>query len=82
MQPPPEGSVVVLTFDGKGVVLYREDLREATCKAAERRRQHKGPLSRFKRLKPGEKKLSKRMAMHTTTSDESEVGSGAQPATY
>ena len=29
----PEGSVVVLTFDGKGVVLHREDLREATRKA-------------------------------------------------
>ena len=26
---PPEGSVVVLTFDGKGVVLHRDDLREA-----------------------------------------------------
>ena len=36
-EPPPEGSVVVLTFDGKGVVLHREDLREATRKAAERR---------------------------------------------
>ena len=36
-EPPPEGSVVVLTFDGKGVVLHREDLRDATRKAAERR---------------------------------------------
>ena len=35
-EPPPEGSVVALTFDGKGVVLHREDLREATRKAAER----------------------------------------------
>ena len=61
-EPPPEGSVVVLTFDGKGVVLHREDLREATRKAAERRRQHREPLSRFHRLKPGEKKHSKRMA--------------------
>ena len=61
-EPPPEGSVVVLTFDGKGVVLHREDLREATRKAAERRRRHREPLSRFHRLKPGEKKHSKRMA--------------------
>ena len=60
-EPPPEGSVVVLTFDGKGVVLHREDLREATRKAAEKRRQHREQLSRFKRLKPGEKKHSKRM---------------------
>ena len=61
-EPPPEGSVVVLTFDGKGVVLHREDLRAATRKAAEKRRQHREQLSRFKRLKPGEKKHSKRMA--------------------
>ena len=61
-QPPPEGSVVVLTFDGKGVVLHREDLRAATRKAAEKRRQQREQLSRFKRLKPGEKKHSKRMA--------------------
>ena len=59
---PPEGSVVVLTFDGKGVVLHREDLREATRKAAERRRQHREQLPRFQRIKPGEKKHSKRMA--------------------
>ena len=58
----PEGSVVVLTFDGKGVVLHREDLREATRKAAEKRRQQREQLSRFSRLKPGEKKHSKRMA--------------------
>ena len=61
-EPPPEGSVVVLTFDGKGVVLHREDLRAATRKAAEKRRQHREQLSPFKRLKPGEKKHSKRMA--------------------
>ena len=61
-EPPPEGSVVVLTFDGKGVVLHREDLREATRKAAERRRRQRGQLSPFKRLKPGEKKHAKRMA--------------------
>ena len=61
-EPPPEGSVVVLTFDGKGVVLHREDLREATRKAAEQRRRHREPLSPFQRLKPGEKKHAKRMA--------------------
>ena len=58
-EPPPEGSVVVLTFDGKGVVLHREDLREATRKAAEKRRQQREHLSHFKRRKPGEKKHSK-----------------------
>ena len=61
-ETPPEDSVVVLTFDGKGVVLHREDLREATRKAAERRRRQREPLSPFHRLKPGEKKHSKRMA--------------------
>ena len=43
-------------------VAHREDLREATRKAAEKRRQQREQLSRFKRLKPGEKKHSKRMA--------------------
>ena len=61
-EPPPEGSVVVLTFDGKGVVLHRDDLREATRRAAEKHRQQREPLSPFKRLKPGEKKHAKRMA--------------------
>ena len=61
-EPPPGGSVVVLTFDGKGVVLHRDDLREATRRAAEKRRQQREPLSPFKRLKPGEKKHAKRMA--------------------
>ena len=58
----PDESVVVLTFDGKGVVLHHEDLREATRKAAERRRRQREQLSVFKRLQPGEKKHSKRMA--------------------
>ena len=61
-EPVPEESVVVLTFDGKGVVLHRDDLREATRKAAERRRQQREPLSVFNRLRPGEKKHAKRMA--------------------
>ena len=61
-EPVPEESVVVLTFDGKGVALHREDLRETTRKAAERRREQREQLSPFNRLKPGEKKHSKRMA--------------------
>ena len=58
---------VVLNFDGKGVVLHREDLREATRKWAERRRRQRGQLSPFNRLKPGEKKHSKRMAKRGST---------------
>ena len=61
-EPAPDESVVVLTFDGKGVVLHRDDLREATRKAAERRRRQREQLSPLGRLKPGEKKHSKRMA--------------------
>ncbi|MDE0030809.1 MAG: ISKra4 family transposase, partial [Deltaproteobacteria bacterium] len=61
-EPQPAESVVVLTFDGKGVVLRREDLREATRKAAERRRRQREPLSPLGRVQPGEKKHSKRMA--------------------
>ena len=63
VKPLPAGAVVVLTFDSKGVVLHRDDLRAATRKAAGKRRQKKEQLSRlFKRLKKGEKKNSKRMA--------------------
>ena len=61
-EPAAEESVVVLTFDDKGVVLHREDLREATRKAAEKRRRQREHLSPFNRLKPGQKKHSKRMA--------------------
>ena len=43
-------------------MLHREDLREATRKEAERRRRQREQLSPFNRLKPGEKKHSKRMA--------------------
>ncbi len=53
--------VMVLSFDGKGVVLHKEDLREATRKAAERRK-HK----LVKRLSKGEKRNSKRMATVAT----------------
>jgi hypothetical protein len=49
--------LLVLTLDGKGIVMRREDLREATRKAAESA-QHK--LDR--RLSKGEKKDRKRMA--------------------
>ena len=61
-EPLPDESVVVLTFDGKGVVLHREDLREATRKAAERRRRQREQRSPLGRLKPGEKQHAKRMA--------------------
>jgi hypothetical protein len=62
VEPDPDasrstGELVVITADGKGVVMRTEDLREETKKAAEER-QHK--LS--KRLSKGEKKNAKRMA--------------------
>jgi hypothetical protein len=52
-----EKDLLVLSLDGKGIVMRREDLREATRKAAESG-QHK--LDR--RLSKGEKKDRKRMA--------------------
>lgn len=51
------GSIVVITADGKGVVMRHEDLREATQKKAEASR-HK----LTSRLSRGEKRNSKRMA--------------------
>jgi hypothetical protein len=54
---PATGSIVVITADGKGVVMRKEDLREATRKKAETRT-HKLD----KRLSKGEKKNAKRMA--------------------
>ncbi len=51
------GPVMVITADGKGVVLHEKDLREQTRKAAAKRRQKMG-----KRLSKGEKKNAKRMA--------------------
>ena len=51
------GSVMVITVDGKGVVMRRDDLREQTRKAA-MERQHKMGA----RLSKGEKKNAKRMA--------------------
>ena len=61
-RPVADDSIVVLTYDSKGVVLHRRDLREATRKEAEKRRRQRARLSPFQRLKPGEKKYSKRMA--------------------
>lgn len=52
-----EGSLLVLSFDGKGVVMLPKDLREPTRKAAEKRRHKLG-----KRLSKGEKRHAKRMA--------------------
>jgi hypothetical protein len=58
---PPAGdrsaSVLVITADGKGVVMLRRDLREATQKAAEKASRRLG-----KRLTKGEKRNRKRMA--------------------
>jgi len=51
------GPIVVITADGKGVVMRREDLREATRKAAANR-EHKLTT----RLSKGEKRNAKRMA--------------------
>jgi hypothetical protein len=54
---PQTGSLLVLTSDGKGVVMHREDLRPATRKAA-RKKQNKLRT----RLTKGEKRHRKRMA--------------------
>jgi hypothetical protein len=45
------GSIVVVSVDGKGVVMRNEDLREATRKAAEKRK-----LKTTKRMSKGEEK--------------------------
>lgn len=49
--------LLVLTTDGKGIVMHGDDLREATAKAAEKNKGHKKT-----RLSPGEKRQRKRMA--------------------
>lgn len=51
------GPVLVISVDGKGVVMHEKDLREPTRKAAEKRRKKMG-----KRLSQGEKKNAKRMS--------------------
>ena len=56
-EPEEKEDLLVLTFDGKGVVMRQEDLREATRRAAER---EEG--KRIGRLAPGEKRNRKRMA--------------------
>jgi len=56
------GSIVVMSVDGKGVVMRREDLREATRKAALTK---SNKLS--KRLSKGEKRNAKRMATVAVT---------------
>jgi len=53
----PTGPIVVITADGKGVVMHQQDLREATRKAAEKRKNQMQT-----RLSKGEKKNQKRMA--------------------
>jgi len=57
MEPAPEGWPLVLTFDGKGIVMLPEALRPATAKAAA---SAEGKLAT--RLSPGEKNGRKRMA--------------------
>jgi len=56
------GAIVVMSVDGKGVVMRREDLREATRKAALSK---SNKLS--KRLSKGEKRNAKRMAAVAVT---------------
>ena len=56
-QPAPEGWPLILTFDGKGIVMLPGALRPATAKAAAAA---EGKLAT--RLSPGEKNGRKRMA--------------------
>ena len=59
-RPPPEAKsadILVISADGKGVVMRREDLREGTKKKATTRRR-----KLTQRLTRGEKKNAKRMA--------------------
>ena len=53
----PTGPLLVITVDGKGVVMHKADLRDTTRKMAEKR---KGKMET--RLSRGEKKNCKRMA--------------------
>ncbi len=57
VMPTSSDQLLVLTTDGKGIVMHLEDLREATAKAAQ-----KSPSSRQTRLSPGQKRQRKRMA--------------------
>jgi hypothetical protein len=60
-EPDPTGSIVVVSVDGKGVVMRPEDLRAPTRRAAARRRS-----KLKKRRSKGEKSSSKRMATVAT----------------
>ena len=57
-QPELTKDLLVLSSDGKGIVMHSSDLREATAKAA----QKKASKPSKARLGPGEKSQSKRMA--------------------
>jgi hypothetical protein len=54
---PEESGLLIMTLDGKGVVMREQDLREATRKAA-----HNSKHKLQTRLSPGEKLHRKRMA--------------------
>jgi hypothetical protein len=56
-RPEPTTDLLVLTTDGKGIVMHPDDLREATAKAASRAQQQSKV-----RLSPGQKRQRKRMA--------------------
>jgi hypothetical protein len=56
-QPEKTAKLLVITVDGKGIVMRQEDLRPATRKAAEQQKDTRGA-----RLAPGEKLNRKRMA--------------------
>lgn len=57
LEEAASGPLLVVTFDGKGIVMRPEHLRDTTRKAAETRAHKLG-----KRLSKGEKKHAKRMA--------------------
>jgi hypothetical protein len=57
----PEEDLLVISTDGKGIVMRHEDLREGTQRAAER-----SPRKLETRLTPGEKRGRKRMAQVAT----------------
>jgi hypothetical protein len=57
----PKEDLLVISTDGKGIVMRHEDLREATREAAE-----KTPRKLQTRLTPGEKRGRKRMAQVAT----------------
>jgi len=56
-EPEKSSDLLVITVDGKGIVMREEDLRPATRKAAQEQKDSHGA-----RLSPGEKSNSKRVA--------------------